>query len=76
MKMSYTYKTEIDKNGNLMRYRCWKEPFTDEDTGEVIWVKRRELMKVNGEKVRFYSTSEWKRMSPAERDAIRLRLKK
>lgn len=74
--MKYTYKTETDKNGNSMRYKCWIEVFKDEDSGKPISIKRHELIKVNGEKVRFYGMSELKRMSPSQRKSIQIKFKK
>lgn len=72
--MAY-YKTEVDKKGNELRYKVWYDTFTDDDTGEDIKVKRHRLVKVNGDRVRFYSNSEMKQMSRQQREAIKLRLK-
>lgn len=44
----YTYKTEIDVTGNVIRYRCWIENFKDMDTGNIVPIKRQRRIKVNG----------------------------
>lgn len=68
----FRYEGGTDKKGNELRFRVWFEDFKDEDTGDVIRIKRRELCKFNGKKVRWYSESELRRMAPAQRKSISL----
>ena len=76
MAKKYTYKSVTDKNGNVERFRCWNEDFKDMDTGKIITIGRRQLIKLNGEKVEWYSNFELKRMSVAQRKSIQLKYKK
>jgi hypothetical protein len=69
-RRKFGYVTETDKKGNVYRYRTYFDNFKDEDTGEFVPIKRHHLIKVNGKRVRFYSNTEIKRMSPAERKKI------
>lgn len=69
------YKTIVDKNGNEIRYRVWVEYFKDEDSGRLIPIERMRPIKVNGEKVVWYSNSELKKMSKSERKSIEIKLK-
>lgn len=68
----YTYKTETDKKGNIIKYRCWQETFKDNDTGKDHVLNRQEPIEINGEAVRFYSDSELRSMSKSERKEISL----
>ncbi len=76
LKNPYTYKTVTDKNGNVERFRCWDENFKDEDSENVITIKRHQLIKLNGEKVVWFSNSELKQMSKKQLDSIQLKYKK
>jgi len=66
----YTYKTETDKDGNAIRYRCWIDNFEDMDTGKYIPIKRQRPIKLNGDKLEWYSNREIKGMSKADRDKV------
>lgn len=55
MKTKFRYETIVQK-GVPHRYKTWVEKFTDEDTGEVVPVKRHELIKVNGMRVYWHPT--------------------
>lgn len=70
MKQKFTYKTIIQENKDVTRYKCWKEEFKDEDSGNSVWIDRMELIKVNGVVVRFYANSEIKRMSAHQKRLI------
>ena len=50
-KTKFKYITEENKKGDLITYKCWDEDFKDEDTGEVITIARREMIKINGKKL-------------------------
>jgi len=71
----FTYTSKVDKKGNVSRYRCWFETFKDEDSGETIKLKRHELIKYNGEPVRFYGLSELKKMNKQQLASIKLKSK-
>jgi hypothetical protein len=75
-KQKFSYKTETDKKGNVIRYRCWQEFFKDEDSGKLISIQRKQMIKCNGQAVAWYPNRLLKKMSPAERKAIELPLKK
>ncbi len=74
-KRKVTYKTEIDKRGNVRRFKCWKEEFKDEDGGKSIFINRQQLIKLNGDKVVWYSHGELNRMTKKERKSIELKFK-
>lgn len=50
MNMRYGYKT-IMKDGKAYRYRTYWQNFKDDDTGELVPIKRHQLIKIDGEKV-------------------------
>ena len=67
--MKYTYSTLKNKKG-IWRIRHWFDEFKDEDTGEVVKIAREEPIKLNGQKIRFYSDSEIQAMTPKEKRKI------
>ncbi len=75
MSQKYTYKSETDKAGNVSRYKCWKEGFTDESSGEVVTITRATLIKFNGEPTEWYPMSKLKAMTPSQRKKIELKYK-
>jgi hypothetical protein len=75
MMKKYGYKTEIDSEGNVKRFRIWNETFTDLDTGKDITIKRHRMIKFNGDPVRWYNTKELRQMTAKQRHAINLKIK-
>jgi hypothetical protein len=65
--MKYTYSTIKKKNGDAVRVRHWIENFRDEDTGEVISIKRSEPIKLNGQKLVWYPQSVINKMSKEQK---------
>jgi len=55
MKTKHRYETIVQK-GVPHRYKTWVEKFKDEDTEEVVSVKRHMLIKVNGVRVYWHPT--------------------